>query len=309
ARDAIRSPDVLALFEAALEAEAGGEVAKEITGPGDGRIYQGQTTLMRDADGEPQAAVGIFNDITEIRQVERMKTTFVSTVSHELRTPLTSIKGFITTLMDDTDNMYDHQTRMEFYEIINQECDRLTRLINDLLNVSRIEAGRGIDLQLSEVDLYRIAEQVRELEQGYTDQHDIINDLPEDFPTIIADADKVTRILENIVSNAIRYSPSGGQVIMSGRDEGDTVVIDISDEGLGIPEAHRSKIFQRFHVIDNDEGRETIKGTGIGLYLVQHLARAHGEEADVWLAHSEVGEGSTFSVRLPKEPQLEGSEE
>jgi len=238
-----------------------------------------------------------------------MKSTFVSTVSHELRTPLTSIKGFITTLMDDTEDIYDCETRQEFYEIINSECDRLTRLITDLLNVSRIEAGRGIELHLGEVDLNFIADQVVASQLAYTADHNIMNKLPRDMPKIIADADKVNQILDNIVSNAVRYSPDGGDITITGEDEGDTVRISVTDQGLGIPEAHRDKIFQRFHVIDDEEDRRTVQGTGIGLYLVQHLARAHGENGVVWLEHSEVGKGSTFSVRLPKEPQIDKSSE
>jgi len=129
----IKTKDILDVFDTALE--AGEETSTEITGPGDGRTYQSQVTLMSAKDDEPPSIVAIFNDVTEMRQIERMKSTFVSTVSHELRTPLTSIKGFITTLMDDSEDMYDRATRQEFYGIINSECDRLTTLITDLLNV------------------------------------------------------------------------------------------------------------------------------------------------------------------------------
>lgn len=303
----VTSKEILDLLDTGLSSTE--ETAREITGPGDGRIYQTQVTQMPARSDEPPSAVAIFNDITEIRQIERMKTTFVSTVSHELRTPLTSIKGFITTLMDDSDGIYDQDTRQEFYEIINSECDRLTRLITDLLNVSRIEAGRGVELHLDEVDLHDITRQVVESQLAYTSDHEIISELPEDLPTIIADADKVVQILENIVNNAVRYSPDGGKIVITGEDEGDTVKIGVTDEGLGIPEAHRDKIFQRFHVIDDEGSRRSVKGTGIGLYLVQHLARAHGEKGAVWLEHSEVGKGSTFSFRLPKDPKSDTASE
>jgi len=301
--EVVQSAEIVALFGNAVE--SGEEISTELTGPGDGRIYQTQLTLMEARNDEPPSVVAIFNDITEIRQIERMKTTFVSTVSHELRTPLTSIKGFTTTLMDDAEEMYDRETRHEFYDIINSECDRLTRLITDLLNVSRIEAGRGIELQLGEVNLRQITDHVVESQLAYTSGHNILNQLPPDMPTIIADGDKVIQILENILSNAVRYSPEGGDVIITGEDEVDTITISISDQGVGIPEAHRDKIFQRFHVIDDEDGQGAVKGTGIGLYLVQHLARAHGQTGSVWLEHSEVGKGSTFSFRLPKDPRAD----
>jgi len=147
------------------------------------------------------------------------------------------------------------------------------------------------------------------LQQAATTDHNIINQLPDDFPIIIADLDKVTQIVENIISNAVRYSPEGGDIVVTGEDEDDTIRINITDHGLGIPEIHRDKIFQRFHVIDDESGHGAVKGTGIGLYLVQHLARVHGDKASVWLEQSEVGKGSTFSFRLPKEPQPDSGAE
>ena len=222
-----------------------------------------------------------------------------------MRTPLTSIKGFVATLLDDVENLYDGETRHEFYEIIDQECDRLTRLINDLLNVSRIESGRALDLHISTMDVRDIAEQVLNTQREYTvnTAHELINKIPQDFPTIEADADKVAQILDNLVGNAVKYSPEGGQVVISAQNESDDIRIDITDQGLGIPEQHRETIFERFQMIDDDSNRQCIKGTGIGLYLVRHLTRVHGGE--VWLAWSEEGKGSTFSVRLPKVASVE----
>jgi two-component system phosphate regulon sensor histidine kinase PhoR len=300
-RDTIGEPKIIELFDETWKSKK--EVQKELTIEADRRIYQAETSIMGDDNGEMHSVVAIFNDITELRQVERMKTAFVSTVSHELRTPLTSIKGFTATLIDDTDGIYDEETRMEFYNIIDQECDRLTRLINDLLNVSRIESGRGIDVVLSQVSLHELAANVTRMQQNYTDRHRIFTTIPEDFPPIMADADKVQQILDNLIGNAVKYSPQGGDVVVSVEDEGETVRLEISDQGLGIPHHHWDKIFQRFHMVDDDVDHKAVKGTGIGLYLVKHLAQAHG--GDVWLAWSEVGEGSRFAIRLPKQPSID----
>lgn len=299
-KDVITNHTIIELFQETWKNNS--EVTKEIAFEGGHRIYQAETSMMGDENGETHSLVAIFNDITEIRQVERMKTAFVSTVSHELRTPLTSIKGFTATLIDDTDGIYDDETRMEFYHIIDTECDRLTRLINDLLNVSRIESGRGIDIIVSDVNLHDIATQVTRSQQSYTDRHKVYTTIPEDFPLLKADADKITQILDNLIGNAVKYSPNGGDVVVSVEDEGDTIRLDITDHGLGIPEHHRDKIFQRFHMVDDDVDHKAVKGTGIGLYLVKHLAQAHG--GDTFLSRSEVGEGSTFSVRLPKQPKV-----
>jgi len=299
--DVIAEQTILELFQET--ARTNKEMTREIALDSGRHIYQAETSMMGDDSGDTHSVVAIFNDITEIRQVERMKTAFVSTVSHELRTPLTSIKGFTATLIDDTDGIYDDETRMEFYDIINTECDRLTRLINDLLNISRIESGRGIDIILSDVSLAELAAQVTKSQQTYTDRHKVFSAIPADFPTITADADKVTQMLDNLVGNAVKYSPDGGDVVIAAEDEGPTIRIDVSDQGLGIPEHHRDKIFQRFHMVDDDVDHKAVKGTGIGLYLVKHLAQAHS--GDVWLSRSEVGKGSTFSIRLPKQPNVD----
>ncbi|MEN6401339.1 MAG: ATP-binding protein [Armatimonadia bacterium] len=300
-KDVVTNEEILKLFHETWT--TGKEVTRELNFEGGRRIYQAETSMMGDDNGDTHSLVAIFNDITEIRQVERMKTAFVSTVSHELRTPLTSIKGFTATLIDDTEGMYDEETRMEFYHIIDTECDRLTRLITDLLNISRIESGRGIDIIISDVNLHDIAVQVTKSQQTYTDRHKVYTTIPEDFPLLKADSDKITQILDNLIGNAVKYSPSGGDVVVAAEDEGSTIRLDISDQGLGIPEHHRDKIFQRFHMVDDDVDHKAVKGTGIGLYLVKHLAQAHG--GDVFLSSSEVGKGSTFSVRLPKQPKVD----
>jgi two-component system phosphate regulon sensor histidine kinase PhoR len=301
--EVIDNPKVKDIISRSIEKNE--EVAEEISLPAspasdEERIYQAQTALVKDESGEAIGAVAIFNDITEIRSVDRMKTAFVSTVSHELRTPLTSIKGFISTLLADAEGYYDHATQLEFYQIIDTECDRLTRLISDLLNVSRIEAGRALDLNPKPVQLPALVEKIATAQKSYTDRHNIKVDLDEDLPVIVADEDKVDQILTNLTNNAIKYSPKGGEVTISGRRDGDGVAISISDQGMGIPKDHLPRIFDRFHRVDNRDTRE-VGGTGIGLYLVKHLVEAHGGK--IWV-ESEIGKGSTFTFTLPSKPPM-----
>ncbi|MFQ5809888.1 MAG: sensor histidine kinase, partial [Armatimonadota bacterium] len=278
------------------------ELARElaVTTAGD-RVYQAQTSLLKGDNGETQNVVAIFNDITEIRNVERMKTAFVSTVSHELRTPLASIKGFISTLLADEDEAYDSDTRREFYTIVDQECDRLNRLVQDLLNIARIEEGRGLELHWSTVDLPDLCEKVLAGRKAYETKHQFVTEFPGEFPKIVADVDRVHQIVENLVSNAVKYSPDGGTVVVRGVVEDEpTVRIDVTDEGVGVPQDKRDEIFERFNRGDEEGQGRVVAGTGIGLYLVKHLAQGHG--GDVWLAESTIGKGSTFSVRLPIVP-------
>ncbi len=282
-----------------------GEAAEEISVPdltaqeeNAERIYQVQTAGVHSEDQSNIGVVAIFNDITEIRSIERMKTTFVSTVSHELRTPLTSIKGFISTLLQDVEGFYDKDTIHEFYTIIDQECDRLTRLISDLLNVSRIEAGRALELNPAPINLGEIVEKVVAAQKSYTNKHDFTIDLDPGIPNIVADADKFDQILTNLFNNAIKYSPDGGMITVTGKGVDGIVRISVEDQGMGISEDHLSKVFDRFHRIDNRDTRKA-GGTGIGLYLVKHLVEAHGGK--IWV-ESEVGKGSQFIFELPKFP-------
>ena len=259
------------------------------------RIYQVQCATVRDDDGEPAGIVAIFNDITEIRGVEQMKTAFISTVSHELRTPLTSIKGFISTLLTDEENYFDEATRREFYGIIDSECDRLKRLIEDLLDISRIEQGSAMLMHWQQVDVVVLTEKVLAAQRSYAKDHVLALDFPDDFPTLEADPDKIDQILTNLVNNAIKYSPNGGRVCVTGRVAADSIVLTVSDEGMGISREHLSKIFENFYRVDNRDNRE-IGGTGIGLALVKALVEGHQGTVT---PESEVGKGTTFTVSLP----------
>jgi len=268
------------------------------------RVFQVGSALLRDDDYQVAGVVATFNDITELRNVERMKTEFVSSVSHELRTPLTSIKGFVRTLLDDTDGYYEREMQREFYQIIDTECDRLVRLISDLLNVSRIESGKTLELIVKPIDLPGLIERRVGSQRSYTTRHQFEIRCDSPFPEIAADEDKIDQILTNLLSNAVKYSPDGGKVTVEARDCGDHVSVSVADEGVGIPAEHLDKIFVRFHRVDNRDTRGA-GGTGIGLYLVKHLVEAHGGRVAV---ESEVGKGSTFTFTIPKpQPEQEGA--
>jgi PAS domain S-box-containing protein len=279
----------------------GGDILKEfLIGE---RIYQIQTAQVRDDHAHGVGILCIFHDVTELRNVDRMKSDFVSTVSHELRTPLTAIKGFARTLLDDpTGEVFDQEMRMEFYGIIDSECDRLTRLISDLLNVSRIERGLPLQLNFSTIALAALVDKCINFHRGYTVKHELSAHLPPDLPAIIADQDKVDQILSNLIGNAIKYSPDGGHIVVSAVDEGDKLRFSVSDQGMGIPLEHLDKIFQRFHRVHSGDSQR-VGGTGLGLFLSKSLVEAH--HGVIWVV-STLGEGSTFYFTLPKQPAREG---
>ncbi|MCS7224287.1 MAG: ATP-binding protein [Armatimonadetes bacterium] len=262
-------------------------------------IYRVQTGVVRDEAGHPTGIVALFTDITEIRRVERMKTEFVATVSHELRTPLTAIKGFIATLLEDRESYFDPETRFEFYQIIDQETDRLRRLIEDLLNLSRIERGLSLQPNWVRVDLATVIERVLAVQKSYTEKHRLVSDIPAPLPIIVADEDKMDGVLTNLVNNAIKYSPNGGDVVVRVIRENNSLLISVSDQGIGIPKEKLQRIFEKFERVDTKETRAA-GGTGIGLYLVKHLVEAHGGQ--IWAESEGPGKGSTFYVRLPIYP-------
>lgn len=271
---------------------------------GEDYIYQVHAAGVRDDNDNAIGTVVIFNDITDIRAVERMKTEFVSIVSHELRTPLTPMKGFVRTLLDDeNEEWYTRDDRREFYGIIETNVDRLSRLINDLLNVSRIEkqGAAGIEMNFEEVDLQKATEEVVNIQKGMTDRHELVVDFVPEHLVAETDPDKIQNILQNLVSNAIKYAPNGGEVRIIGRlePETETVLMGVKDQGTGMPEAALKKLFTKFYRVDNKSTRK-VGGTGIGLFLVKNLVEAH--KGHIWV-ESELGKGSIFWFRIPlKQP-------
>lgn len=265
---------------------------------GHDHIFQVQSALVRGDQDRVVGTVAILNDITELRTIERMKSAFVATVSHELRTPLTAIKGFVQTLLMDTDGSFDETSRREFYGIIDSECDRLTRLINDLLNISRIEAGESLKPNYKEVNVRQLAQKVLMIQNQATQKHALKLDVPEDFPLITADEDKLDQVLTNLINNSIKYSPNGGQITIIGRVEGNDILLAVKDEGMGLPKDQLPKVFEKFHRVDNRDNRK-IYGTGLGLFLVKHLVEVV-HQGEIWAESEGEGKGSTFTMRIPK---------
>jgi PAS domain S-box-containing protein len=276
------------------------------------RTFSVQSALVRNENNEAIGTAAIFNDITQLRNIDKMKTAFVSTVSHELRTPLTSIKGFVSTLLADAEEeneeyKFQDADRLEFYSIIDKECDRLKRLIDDLLNVSRIEDGRAMELNVDTFDFPEAFNKAMTIQQGSTWKkatHSLTHEIDANVPKeMIADADKVEQIIANLVGNSLKYSPQGGKVhVQATMDDPETLHIKIKDEGMGMTPEFIARIGERFLRADNRDTRE-IGGTGIGLFLVKHLVEAHGGR--MWAESEGMGKGSMFHFTLPTKPEAD----
>jgi len=255
--------------------------------------------LTREGGGRT-GAITVVGDITLLEELSEMKTEFVSVVSHELRTPLTSIMGFAQTLSGDSGTI-GVEERGEFLGIIEQESNRLLVMINDLLDMSRMEAGRPLPVNYTEVDVQELARHVVRFQSVTTTAHHFQFEFPEDGVSVVADPDKVEQVLTNLVSNAIKYSPKGGDVTIGGHCRDDECVVYVRDQGLGMGPEEISQLFERYQRIDRD-AIKGIRGTGLGLYLVRALVEAH--RGRVWV-ESEPGKGSTFSFALPLRPAEE----
>lgn len=239
--------------------------------------------------------VSVFRDVTAEVEADRAKSEFVSTVSHELRTPMTAIKGYIDLLlMGTTGSMSELQTN--FLNVVKSNADRLTTLVNDLLDLSRIETGK-IDLQPEPLDMRELIEQAvltitpKAKEKGLR----VRAIMPPQLPRVYADPDRVTQVLTNLVANAYKYTPVGGDVAVYAYVRESILHVAVSDTGIGISHADQEKIFERFFRVD-DPLVQGESGTGLGLAIAVSLIKMQGGEMFV---RSEPGEGSIFTFTLP----------
>ncbi|MBS1956725.1 MAG: PAS domain S-box protein [Cyanobacteria bacterium SZAS-4] len=230
--------------------------------------------------------------IIQANTVQQAQTEFVSTVSHELRTPLTSIKGFADTILRAGDRL-DLSQQRRYVGIIKDQADRLTRLVEDLLAVSRLESKR-MQLTIRAIDLNGAIQRVHRNLSDKAKDHRIVIKVPAGLPPVWADADRLEQILTNLVDNAIKYSPPKTTVTVTALDNSEMVEFSVSDQGVGIPQEHLGQIFTKFSRLDNPLVRQT-EGTGLGLYITRSLVLALGGQIKV----ASSGTGTVFTVQLP----------
>lgn len=299
--------ELTSLFQDAVQCR-GEAIVREISLPlvGDkvGATYQALASPILGADGKARGVVTVLRDITSQKEVERMKSSFLSVVSHELKTPLHSIKGFVDIiLMGKTGPLTD--TQVDFLTTVRDQTTHLQSLIDDLLEFSRLESGQ-IKLRLTEVSLAEVTQTVVDklkplAERG---QIQLINRVGADIPVIEADYMRIEQVLTNLVDNAIKFTPASGIVTITAKDLGTEVQVAVSDTGIGIPTNEQERIFERFYQVDSGPARH-YRGTGLGLTICKHIVEYH--RGRIWV-ESEVGKGSTFFFVLPKQISAEGGE-
>lgn len=261
------------------------------------RVWTGITTgVQRDSSGTVVQATAVLRDIRRRKQIDNTKSEVILAVAHELRSPLTSVKGFASTLLMRWDN-FDDPTKKRLLQTINSDADRVTRLIAELLDVSRLETGR-LTLNRRMVRIDDIAAGVVERLWPGAQDHRIDCLFPENFPHVPADSDKIEQVLTNLVENAVKYTP-GGTIRVTGSVRDSSVWIAVSDEGKGISVEHEKTVFTKFFRV----GTQSRPGSGLGLYISKGLVEAHGGR--IWVENGREG-GAVFTFTLPLAEQESG---
>lgn len=260
---------------------------------GDPKVLRMILSSITDHADQVLGVVTILQDATKDREIDRMKSEFVANVSHELKAPLASIKAYTEMLVDGEAG--DEETQKEFCSIIETEANRLSNMIDNLLDISRLEAG-VVQMNMERVNLIKMLNSVADTMRpaGEKKKISLNTDISQYIVPVEGDKDQLNRVLVNLVSNAIKYTPEGGTIDVTARLEGDLIRIDVADTGHGIPEDALPNIFEKFYRVK--ENNKFAKGTGMGLAMVKRILEIHNAEIKV---KSKQGEGSCFSVFIP----------
>jgi two-component system phosphate regulon sensor histidine kinase PhoR len=253
----------------------------------------------------------VFHDITELRRLEKIRKDFVANVSHELRTPLTSIKGYVEALLDGAKD--DPAASAKYLDIILKQSDRLNVIIEDLLELSKIESGR-VSFKEEPIDLRSVIDRTLSMMKPIADKrgHRLTASVPSTLPPMAGDEGRLVQVLTNLLDNAVKYTPTGGTITVAAKlipeigileQSGQTIEVSVADTGIGIPEQDRPRVFERFYRVDKARSRE-LGGTGLGLAIVKHIVEGHGGQ--VWVEANQP-QGSRFVVRLPVSAKVQPS--
>lgn len=295
-QEVVGDPALRRRILAALEQKQGGarfDVELPGTGGAAGRILEGRTSLMRRQGGAAVGTIIIMHDVTSERRIDRMKSEFISTAAHELRTPLSSIVGYSELLLSQSGHFGEEERKSLDY--INRKAWTLSKIVDELLDVSRIESGHALPLEKTPCDLNALLRQAVDAVEKLTDRHRIALQVA-DTPAVLAvDVGKIEQVLENILGNAVKFSPQGGGIRVTGRDEADEYRICVEDEGIGMTPEQVAKVFDKFYRADTSN--TAVEGTGLGMSIVRHIVDAHGGHVEI---ESQKGRGTRVLVGLPK---------
>jgi signal transduction histidine kinase len=257
------------------------------------RTLQARAFSIRGESDDDLGQGVLLRDVSREKELDKMKSQLLATISHELRTPMVSIKGFASTLLRH-DVEWDESQRREFLSIISEESDRLSELIDNLLDMARLEAGT-LRVELEPVDVLALVQGITAEFQVLAPEHGISVDAPSEVPWVWADPRRIRQVLRNLVENAVKFSPQGGPIRLSIEVLAGSLQVSVADRGIGISADHLAHVFDRFYQVDGAPTRQ-VGGAGLGLSICKGIVEAHGGQIG---ATSEPGSGSTFTFTLP----------
>jgi PAS domain S-box-containing protein len=282
-----------------LQSFAGQEVVNRemIICARDGQRFEVAVTAscVRSARGEPMNGILNVHDLTRERQQEEQRSTFISVISHELQTPISIIKGYAATLAR-ADARFDVRTLRSRLQAIEEEADRLNKLVGNLLYASRIQAN-GLQMDITSLDLPSLIRSMIRRLQAKSPDVEVSLALPEQVPIVMADRERIEEVLQNLLDNAVKYSPGRPAITVACYATGEEVIVSINDSGMGISLRDQEQIFDRFHRVGEPLSQAT-PGVGLGLYICKAIVEAHGGR--IWV-ESTLRQGSTFFFSLPRE--------
>lgn len=261
----------------------------------DSHIYKVKYAPFRNEGNNIAGLIFVFQDMTNEHKLDNMRKEFVANVSHELKTPITTIKSYTETLMDDG---IDKETEKMFLTVIDNECDRMARLVKDLLQLSNLDYKKTV-WKKEEVSINRLLEDILlKLEFAFKNKgHKLEVNIEENLPSIVIDKDGIEQVILNIISNAIKYTEDRGTIQVSLAGENNFINIEVKDNGIGIPEEDQKRIFERFYRVEKGRSRE-LGGTGLGLSIAKQIMEVYQGEI---ILNSKFGEGTTVTIKIPYE--------
>ncbi|MCF6148630.1 MAG: PAS domain S-box protein [Candidatus Kuenenia sp.] len=292
----IRSETLHSLIKQIMKTNAGFTKEIEFNAPKK-RLIQTQFSLLQ-KDKNTYGILIVFHDITDLRKLENTRKEFVANVSHELRTPLTSIKGYVETLLENYTKGDEHTFKC--LNIIMKHTQRLDSLIKDILELSKLETNE-LKIELHELNIYECIEDILHTynEHCAEKNQSFHLNISQNLPSVESNEYLLRQLLTNLIDNAIKYTHEGGNICLAIDSVNEHIRIEVSDTGIGIPQEHIPRIFERFYRIDPARSRE-MGGTGLGLSIVKHIVNLHNGSIKL---ESTVGKGSTFTIILPQKQQ------
>ncbi len=256
------------------------------------RIMHGKTSVIVGRDAKKQGTVTVLSDVTNLREIDRMKTEFISTAAHELRTPLTSIQGFSEILLT-RDNL-NNDERKKYLNYINRQAVKLAKIVGDLLDVARIESGKGFTINREHCLIRTIVTDVIPYFENVKTNHKFEACFPEAPITLFADKNLIEQVLKNLINNSVKYSPRGGTIRIEGREEGGFFIVSVEDQGIGMTPEQTARIFEKFYRVDASDSAP--EGTGLGMTIVRYIVEKHGGK--IWV-ESVYGKGTKVLFTIP----------